>query len=334
MRLAERLHRATGPMSKHKPIGEQVIVVIGATSGIGVVAARMAAARGAKVVLSARDEEDLSRLVDQIEADGGAARPVLCDAISRDDMERVAGEAVDAFGGIDTWVSNAGVSIYGRLEEVAEEAHRTLFELNFWSVVNGCLAVLPHLRRRGGALVNIGSVLSDRAFPVQAMYLASKRAVAGFSDSLRTELQEEGAPISVSLIKPAAVHTSFAGEPAPVFEAESVARAILRCAEEGDRELYVGAAGEMIAAGAAPSSGAPEQLMAVAASEPRTRGNAGGVGGSSRLYGSDLYVNDHHHDERLGLGARIKPIVLSPMTAGALLLGSVAVGTILGSRRG
>src|SRR3954466_2113030 len=139
-----------------KLISAQVIVITGASSGIGLATAREAAKQGAKLVLSARSERTLQSIVEEIIQAGGAATYVVADVARRDEVQRIAHVAVEQFGRIDTWVNNAGVSMYGRLEEVNEQDSRRIFDVNFWGVVNGSLAALPHLRRHGGALINVG----------------------------------------------------------------------------------------------------------------------------------------------------------------------------------
>lgn len=189
---------------KQKPLNKQVLVLTGASSGIGLVTARMAAARGAKLVLAARSEEALRAL-----------------------------------------------------EEVTIGDHRQLFETNFWGTVYGSRVAVAHLKNRGGTLINIGSVLSDRAVPLQGMYSASKHAVKGFTDALRMELEKEDAPVFVSLIKPAAIDTPYIEHaknylaeaprnPPPVYAPELVAEAILHCAQVPKRDLVVGGGGKMI----------------------------------------------------------------------------------------
>jgi len=170
---------------------------------------------------------------------------------------RIADEAVARFGGFDTWVNNAGVSIYGKLLDVPMDDMRRLFETNFWGVVYGSLVAARHLRERGGALINVGSTLSDRAIPLQGMYSASKHAVKGFTDVLRMELEAEGAPVSVTLIKPGAIDTPYTHHaknymevepkhPAPVYAPETVAETILYCAEHAERDAFVGAGGKAL----------------------------------------------------------------------------------------
>ncbi|GIZ53958.1 SDR family oxidoreductase [Noviherbaspirillum aridicola] len=243
-----------------KKLHDQVVVITGASSGIGLTTARMAAARGARLVLAARNEDALRQLAAEIESRGGQALAVVADVGSEDDMRRVAAAAVERFGGFDTWINNAGVSIFGRLEEVSSEDHRQLFQTNFWGVVHGSLVAAEHLRRQGGgAIINLGSEVSDRAVPLQGMYAASKHAVKGFTDALRMELEEEGLPISVTLIKPAAIDTMFVAHarnylevepqlPPPIYAPDVAADAILHAAEHPVRDLFVGSGAKAVSA--------------------------------------------------------------------------------------
>lgn len=234
-----------------KPLSEQVIVITGASSGIGLATAIMAAQRGAAVVLAARSKPAIDAAVSSIEAAGGRALAVEADVADPDAVERIADEAVRRFGRIDTWVNNAGVSAYGTVEEIGFAEHRRIFETNYFGVVHGSLAALRHMRRSGGAIVNVGSVLSERVFPLQVPYAASKHAVKGFTNGLRSELRTQDVPISVTLIKPAAVATPYMyhaanhldtepTNPPPVYAPELVAENILHAAEHPVRDLYVG----------------------------------------------------------------------------------------------
>jgi short-subunit dehydrogenase len=235
-----------------KPLEDQVIVITGASSGIGLATAEMAASRGAKLVLAARSEGALSEVVARITESGGTAIAVVADVAEPQHLERIAEAARARFGRIDTWVNNAGVAIYGKLTEVPLADSRRLFDINFWGLVNGSLAALPSLRAGGGALINVGSEVSDAVVPLQGMYAASKHAVKGFTDALRLELQLEEAPVSVTLIQPTAVNTPYPQHarnymeeepklPDPQIDPGKVAEAILHAAVHGGRDVTVGA---------------------------------------------------------------------------------------------
>lgn len=244
---------------KPKRLRDQVIVITGASSGIGLATARMAAARGARVVLTSRNERDLRVAVEEIDARGGRATHVVADVAVPEEMDRVANVAIREFGGFDTWVNNAGISIYGKLVNVPMEDKRRLFDTNFWGVVNGCRTAVHYFGKRGGTIINMGSVVSDRAIPLQGMYSASKQAVRGYTDALRMELEHDRLPITVTLVKPASINTPFVEHarnympgaptlPPPVYAPEVVARAILKCAERRIREITVGGGGRMMTA--------------------------------------------------------------------------------------
>jgi short-subunit dehydrogenase len=244
-------------VKKLKPISEQTIVITGASSGIGLATARMAARRGARLVLASRSEESLTRLQEEIRQHGGQAVHVEADVSHEGDVERISAVAEQEFGGFDTWINNAGVSIYGKLDEVPVEDFRKLFETNFWGVVYGSLTALRHLRTRGGVIINMGSVASDTAIPLQGMYSATKSAVKAFTDALRMETEADRLPVSVTLIKPGAIDTPYAQHaksyfedvptnPKPMYAPEVVARAILRCAEMPRAEVVIGGFGKLM----------------------------------------------------------------------------------------
>ncbi|HEV2915340.1 MAG TPA: SDR family oxidoreductase [Pyrinomonadaceae bacterium] len=242
---------------KLKKLSEQVIVITGASSGIGLVTARMAARRGAKLVLAARDEGALRQVAGELNASGHEAVYVAADVTKLEEVRRIADAAVGRFGGFDTWVNNAAVSIYGRVLEVPLEDHRQIFETNYWGLVHGTLVAVEHLKRRGGALIQIGSALSDRAIPLQGTYCATKHAVKGFTDALRMELEEQRAPVSVTLIKPSSIDTPYRQHarnlmeveplnPPPVYAPETVAEAILHSATHPERDVFIGAGGKFL----------------------------------------------------------------------------------------
>ena len=239
-----------------KRVEDQVLVITGASSGIGLATARLAAKRGARVVLNARNDADLHQVTDEIRNNGGRAIAVAGDVADERAMDRLAESALREFGAIDTWVNNAGLSIYGKLTDIPMADKRRLFDINFWGVVNGCRTAVRCLKHRGGAIINIGSEVSDRAVPLQGIYSASKHAVAGYTDALRMELEHDGLPISVTLVKPSAINTPFPEHarnymedcvpalPPPVYAPEVDALAILKCAEKPVRDVVVGGVGK------------------------------------------------------------------------------------------
>lgn len=238
---------------KLKPLRDQVIVITGASSGIGLATAQAAAQQGAALVLASRSIGALEDIASQINAAGGRAIAIECDVADRAQVENVAQAAIAHFGRIDTWINDAGISIYARLDQTRDEDARRLFDTNFWGVVNGSLAALPHLRHNGGALINVGSEVSDAIVPLQGMYSASKHAVKGYTDALRVEIEElDKAPVSITLIQPTSVDTPFPQHakndmarepklPTPQIEAMQVAEAILDAAVHPARDKKVGA---------------------------------------------------------------------------------------------
>jgi NAD(P)-dependent dehydrogenase (short-subunit alcohol dehydrogenase family) len=238
---------------KLKPLNDQVVVITGATSGIGLATARAFAKAGSRLVVASRNAEAVAELAKEL-GQTTAAIGVPCDVANEEEVRQLAQAAGAKFGGFDTWVNNAGVSIYGRIEEVELHDMKRLFETNFWGVVHGSLAAIEHLKGRGGAIINIGSVLSERAIPLQGMYCASKFAVRGFTDALRMEAEKENYPVSITLIKPAAIDTPYVQHaknylaeepknPPPVYAPDVVVEAILHCAANPERDIYAGGAG-------------------------------------------------------------------------------------------
>lgn len=238
-----------------KPLSEQTVVITGASSGIGLATARRAARDGAKVLLVARNEDALREAVESIRLRGGKADFLAIDITAADAPERIGAKARSEFGGFDTWVNDAAVALYARLEETGIDEQRRVFDVGYFATVAASLYAARELTARGGgAIVNLGSILSDRSVPVQGAYSAMKHAVQGFTEAFRMEMEAEGRPISVTLIKPAAIDTPYpeharnrmdkpARVPPVVYDPELVAKAICFAAAHPKRDLTVGGTG-------------------------------------------------------------------------------------------
>lgn len=241
------------------PIAEQVIVITGASSGIGRAAALMFADRGARLVLAARNEEALQAVAEEARERGGSAIVLPTDVSVREQVNHLAEETIRLFGRIDTWVNDAAVSEYVLIADQDPEEIEHIVRVNLLGTIYGCQAALrAGMRTRGGTIINIGSVLSERSIPLQGVYCATKHGVKGFTEVLRMELEREEAPVNVTLIKPAVINTPFyrnarsqmgyRPQPTkPIYEPEVVAEAIVGAAERSLRDVFAGGAGVMLA---------------------------------------------------------------------------------------
>lgn len=235
-----------------KPIAQQVVVITGASSGIGRACALAFGARGASVVLAARNREALDHVAAQIDASGGRALVVVTDVAVWSQVEHLAGEAVRRFGRIDTWLNNAAVNEHASVNDMTIEELDRIIQVNLMGQIYGMKAALgPMRRQRSGTIINMGSAVSSRAVPLHAPYVASKHGVAGFTDALRMELMHERMPITITLIQPGFIDTPFfhnarsklGGQSRPVppiYAPEVVANTVLFAARHPRRNLVVG----------------------------------------------------------------------------------------------
>jgi NAD(P)-dependent dehydrogenase (short-subunit alcohol dehydrogenase family) len=235
---------------RKKPLHEQVMVVTGASSGVGRAVARAAGQRGAKVVVGARGEDGLNAAVEEIERAGSEALAVAGDVAERDYSEELVGRTLERFGRIDTFVANAIVTVYAEVEDIEPDELRRVLDVNFFGVAYGYWAALPALKKSHGTFLHVSSALAYRGIPLQAAYCSSKAAARTFLESARVELQKHGHDVAVSLVLPGAINTpqfdrdrqKIGKQPQPVppiYEPEPYAEAVLRCAEKPIRELPV-----------------------------------------------------------------------------------------------
>jgi short-subunit dehydrogenase len=239
-----------------RAIGTAVVVITGASTGIGRATALQFARQGATVVVSGRRAHVLQRLAEHCDRLGGRALAVPADVTDQEALQSLAQRARDAFGSIDVWVNNAAVTLFARLEEAPYEVYRHVIETNLFGCIHGARAVLPYFRQQGrGTLINVASVVGKIGSPLVSAYTTSKFGIIGLSESLRMELQD--APdIHVCTVLPASIDTplfqhaaNFTGKAVkplePIYSAEQVARAIVDLARRPRREIVVGTAGKI-----------------------------------------------------------------------------------------
>ena len=233
-----------------RPLAEQVIVVSGASSGIGRAVARAAGASGASVVVSARNAEALQNAVEEIESGGGQGLAVPGDAASEADAEMLCARAVERFGRIDTFVATVMVTVYAEAERLEDQELRRVLDVNFFGRVNAYRAALPHLKASRGTFIDVNSGLAYRGIPLQAAYCASKAAGRAYFESARVELEKEKAGVDLCLVLPGGINTpqfdrgrqklGLQPQPVPpIYQPEIVADAVLHCCERPQRELPV-----------------------------------------------------------------------------------------------
>jgi short-subunit dehydrogenase len=334
-----------------KPLSRQCIVITGASSGIGLAAARRAAERGASVMLVSRNEGALREAVEDIRARGGRAEYAVADVADRAALEDAADRAEERLGGIDSWVNDAGTSIVGALRETSIEDQRRLFETNYWGVVNGSLVAAARMARRGdgtGAIINMGSIASDRAVIWQGTYSATKHAVKAFTDALRMELEATRAPISVTLIKPAGIDTPFQEHarthmeqpgvrvPPPAYDPRLVARAILHACEHPKREISIGGLGTITTVMGRIFPRATDRIMERQGHALQTTEHGGRPGWRDNLHrpredGSERssLPGQPHRRTSLLLEAQMHPVATLAVMAG---VGALAAGLVAGPR--
>lgn len=230
----------------------EVVVITGASAGVGRATARAFGARGAHVGLLARHHERLQHARAEVEAAGGRALVLPADVADANQVEGAAAEVERTFGPIDIWVNNAMVSVFSPVREMTADEFARVTAVTYLGTVHGTLAALRRmLPRDAGVIVQVGSALAYRGIPLQSAYCGAKHAVQGFCDSLRAELLHDHARVRITMVQLPAVNTPqfnwvksrlpHRAQPVPpIFSPELAARAIVWAAHHDRRELFVG----------------------------------------------------------------------------------------------
>jgi short-subunit dehydrogenase len=259
-------------MQRDQSLAGQVVVITGASSGIGRVTAIEFARRGAEVVLTARSAEGLEQTANECRVFGRRVVVSPGDVTDEEHLHTLARQTAEKFGHIDVWVNNAGVTALGTFEHIPDEVFRRIIETNFFGTVNGVRAVLPYFRQQDrGVIINMGSELSKFTMPYATAYTCSKFAVRALSDSLRQELL--GTNIRVCTVMPASIDTplfqhagNYSGraiKPArPVYSPQQAAEAIVDLAINPQREVFVGSVAVQMTALKRVAPNAQERLVA------------------------------------------------------------------------
>ncbi|WP_235147989.1 MULTISPECIES: SDR family oxidoreductase [Fischerella] len=266
---------AQGESSMPRRIRDSVIVITGASSGIGRATALEFAKQGATLLLAARREAALQDVAQQCKQLGGQALAVPTDVTDESAVQALARRAIENFGRLDVWVNNAAVSLFARFEDVPPEAFRRVIDTNLFGYVHGARAALPYFREQGsGILINVSSVVAITGQPYTSPYTISKYAIRGLSDSLRMELYLDNAPdIHVCTVLPASIDTpifqhaaNYTGRKtkalSPVYPAKDVAEAIVGLVNRPQREIIVGQAGYLLALEKTLAPDLEERMMA------------------------------------------------------------------------
>jgi NADP-dependent 3-hydroxy acid dehydrogenase YdfG len=328
---------------------DKVVVITGATSGVGRAVARAFGNSGACVGLIARGCEAVASTALEITAAGGEALELPLDLADADAVDAAADRVVHTWGAIDVWINNAMVSVFAPVSQTTAREYRRVTEVNYLGTVHGTLAALRHMSTRGaGTIVQVGSALAYRSIPLQSAYCASKAAIRGFTDSLRSELIHENSAIQITMLQLPAINTpqfdvvrnklgKHAHPVPPLYQPELIADAILQAVEHPRRERWIGATTAKAIVGQRIIPAWLDRYLAKAAWESQTteelplterdnlwcplpgdRGAHGPFDDEARDFGVDVWVPSHGKSLMLVLAAA----------------GTLALGAAMARRRG
>lgn len=256
-------------------LDDAVVVITGASGGIGRATALQFAKAGSRLMLAARNAEALERVAEECRSKGAEAQVLAVDTADKDAVELLATRTADRFGRIDVWVNNASVAVWGKVDQIPTDDFRRVIDVNLMGYIYAARAVLPLFKaQKSGVLINVGSMVSRVATPYNAPYVIAKHGVHAFGKVLRQELALDGlSDIDVVTVMPATIDTAFFQHSGnytgwtpkampPVYTPERVARAIVRRARRPRREVFVGNSARLIVGQSKVAPGATERLMA------------------------------------------------------------------------
>ena len=323
---------------------QRVAVVTGGSSGIGRATVRAFATRGYRVGLIARSSDGLAATVREVEELGSAAVTVSGDVADPDAVERLAAETEERFGEIGVWVNNAMVTVLSPVAEMTPEEYRRVTDVNYLGTVHGTLAALKRmLARDRGVIVQVGSALAYRSIPLQSAYCASKAAIRGFTDSLRSELLHERSRVRLTMVQLPAVNTPqfevmrnrMPRRPQPVppiFRPDVAAEAILYAAEHPTREMVVAGSSLKAILGQRVAPGLLDRYLAKTGYESQQSPTPEAAGRPDNLFqpvpgdhGADGPFVDQSRRSSLQLWLREHPRVTLASSAAAVAVAALAV---------
>jgi len=283
-------------IARSQGTSRRVVVVTGASAGVGRATAHALARRGDAVGLIARRPEALEETIREVEALGGRGLVLPLDVADADAVEAAAALVEAELGPIDVWVNNAMAAVFAPVADTAAAEFRRVTEVTYLGYVHGTLAALRRMRERdAGVIVQVGSALAYRGIPLQAAYCAAKHAIQGFTESLRCELLHEGSGVRVTMVQLPALNTPqfdwvrsrLPGRPQPVppiYQPEVAAEAILWAIDHDRRELNVGASADLAILGNRLAPGLMDRFLARTGYDAQQTGELEDAGRADNLF--------------------------------------------------